>query len=221
MIVNALLSGARQGAEGDDPPLPRSIMGRLLLIVQSQPDPGGQSVAAVIVTLAFLWVAGFFFGSVAIAGYEPPTPKRQRDRLYAGPRMTRSGPTDLPWMTHEPYRRKQCRTCHLPERAFVIEREGTELCKQCHEAFFDKLEQLAFIHGPLAVGQCKMCHNPHESPYPALTPAPQPELCRPCHELEALLLNPRHADKSERCDSCHNPHGGDARFQLREKDLSK
>lgn len=99
----------------------------------------------------------------------------------------------------------------------MIERPVRVLCVRCHEAFLEDLEQRSFLHGPVAVGQCTMCHHPHESPYLKLLQRPQPKLCQTCHGVAEMRLNPRHIEtETDSCGRCHNPHGEDRRFLLRE-----
>jgi predicted CXXCH cytochrome family protein len=63
------------------------------------------------------------------------------------------------------------------------------------------------VHGPVAVGDCRVCHVPHSSVEPHLLAAPAPRLCSTCHEK--LYTCPAAGEMAtSRCDSCHEPHGG-------------
>ena len=64
-----------------------------------------------------------------------------------------------------------------------------------------------FVHGPVAVGDCRVCHVPHSSVEPSLLAAPAPRLCSGCHDR--LYTCPAAGELSTAaCVACHEPHGG-------------
>lgn len=123
---------------------------------------------------------------------------------------------------HAPYEEGDCSYCHQTEeggRRFAGAVELNEpvqtLCVGCHD---DKTSdalatEYAWVHGPVAAGQCTGCHSPHQSIYPSLLKAsPGPALCLRCHEASRLNETPPHAKpKTLPCLDCHGAHGSDSR----------
>ena len=125
------------------------------------------------------------------------------------------GPT---WYVHEP--RKDCTTCHGKRgqrrsraRAFLVS-PVPQLCYSCHE---DHVVKGPNVHGPVAVGQCLFCHNPHKSQVKYLLKGPVPELCYLCHDEEAAESIPAHFVRElSACTDCHYPHASLERPLLKE-----
>ena len=64
-----------------------------------------------------------------------------------------------------------------------------------------------FVHGPVAVQVCVMCHK--QTGKHAFKLAEQGQnLCYLCHEK----MGPKHG---KACITCHDPHGSDREFQLK------
>ena len=97
-----------------------------------------------------------------------------------------------------------CRRCHS---SFSNQLKGSveELCKQCHTR--DKFPE-GKLHGPLNVGKCTACHDPHRSSQGHLVRLPVPELCMQCHEKKLTFqrIEQHIEDKGSACVRCHNPH---------------
>jgi predicted CXXCH cytochrome family protein len=77
----------------------------------------------------------------------------------------------------------------------------------------------AFVHGPVAVGACIVCHKPHSSSEPKLLVQDAKSLCLTCHaEVQAKGEEGMHMHGAleQGCTRCHDPHASDHRFQLRE-----
>ncbi len=108
-----------------------------------------------------------------------------------------------------------------------------QLCDECH---FDKVEAYKknkFVHGPVGVGLCLLCHDPHASSQPAQLLAPTNTLCAGCHDTVikkgdhvvrgvsgqghplAAPVDPSDPGKSLTCGSCHDPHGGQSQALFR------
>jgi predicted CXXCH cytochrome family protein len=71
-------------------------------------------------------------------------------------------------------------------------------------------------HPPIAEGACNECHSPHSSDNPFLaTEATTIELCAKCHEWQShsthpigeKIVDPRNANVTLQCLSCHRTHG--------------
>lgn len=121
------------------------------------------------------------------------------------------------WSVHEPV--KDCTQCHgqQPRRGFSSKVQLVagvpQLCHQCHDKFA-ALE--GWVHGPVAAGDCLLCHNPHRTRTEALLKKAIPELCYQCHETRAIHLIDKHGQPSHaHCTDCHEGHASKARSLLR------
>ena len=100
-----------------------------------------------------------------------------------------SGPTDDPaatWGLHEPL--KDCVACHgqqpkqsSPETSDVVA-AVPKLCLTCHEGHrsLDGWE-----HGPVATGDCLICHDPHNTKNESLLRKPNKLLVRKLRKLRS------------------------------------
>lgn len=110
----------------------------------------------------------------------------------------------------------ECSLCHGDTKALVI--PGKDMCVKCHSQVKEKR---AFIHGP-AVLDCIVCHDPHESKAPSLLKVIGNELCFACHyrqNREDAYKAEAHKEvegKEFLCLDCHDPHGGNDRFFVKE-----
>jgi len=124
------------------------------------------------------------------------------------------------WFVHEPWKNRKCNLCHrrleqaqwaLPELTAPV----PELCYDCHT---DHTVSAAFIfvHGPVAVGECLLCHNAHKSKIAGLLKKKEPELCYQCHETIKGVQIAGHPDEPiQQCTNCHDPHAGLTRMFLK------
>jgi predicted CXXCH cytochrome family protein len=87
------------------------------------------------------------------------------------------------------------------------------LCYNCHD---DYTSSASFVHGPVAVGQCVFCHNPHRSKIEHLLVASEPGLCYFCHDKNTIELIAAHSPKQlSPCTNCHNPHASSIKALLK------
>ena len=118
---------------------------------------------------------------------------------------------------------KNCSQCHTDGfDSDHLKVQPPDLCYSCHMDFHREKE---YLHGPLNVGECVFCHNPHQSVFIHLQQAPQPQLCYRCHLQESVATIPGHRERLEtRCTDCHDPHGSSGPGLLKpgweEKDVS-
>jgi predicted CXXCH cytochrome family protein len=146
------------------------------------------------------------------------------------PEMLEEGPVDAnaiesaqegqkpTWYVHEP--RKDCSICHgkRKQRSFSSQTYLTmpvpKLCYDCHT---DYTLSESYVHGPVAVGQCLFCHNPHKSKIEHLLIAPEPGLCYQCHDIDTIELIAAHLNKQlSACTDCHYAHAGSVKALLKE-----
>lgn len=129
------------------------------------------------------------------------------------------------WYVHEPTRdRTLCWTlCHTRRgkrrtsiQSFLLA-PVPQLCFKCHT---DDTASAAFVHGPVAVGQCLFCHDHHRSRVKHLLKHPEPDLCYVCHDADAIAAIPPHsAGQPSVCTDCHNPHSSSVKALLKDAAL--
>ncbi|UCG59002.1 MAG: hypothetical protein JSU70_05735, partial [Phycisphaerales bacterium] len=120
------------------------------------------------------------------------------------------------WGRHEPL--KSCVPCHgdqsehmLPETLHLVA-PVPQLCYVCHEDY-GALE--GWVHGPVATGDCMLCHESHKANNKSLLRKPIPDLCHQCHETKTLHLVANHSDESyAHCGDCHEAHASPGRILL-------
>jgi len=125
------------------------------------------------------------------------------------------------WYIHQP--RRDCTFCHDKSRQRVFSSQTylikpvPELCYECHA---DYTTSTSYVHGPVAVGQCLLCHNPHRSRIEHLLKEPTPQLCYVCHNIDTVKLIPAHLIKEQfACTDCHNAHTSSIKYLLKEASL--
>jgi len=114
---------------------------------------------------------------------------------------------------------QECLSCHGRDGgSFSADvRTGAVLCYQCHDEFEGK----RYLHGPLAVGACDSCHDPHGGIGPNHLRAEEVKLCRSCHDDGEVLghRGGRQALADGSCSACHDPHQSDGRFLTKQASL--
>jgi predicted CXXCH cytochrome family protein len=161
----------------------------------------------------------FFFDGV------PPLRTETPEAQAAGLKDSRAAdkaPASL-WRTHEPV--KNCTVCHGEQRRAGSARkvqlvaEVPQLCYNCHKEYS---ALAAWVHGPVATGNCLLCHEPHKAKNESLLRKPVPELCFQCHEEQAIRQIKNHAEASyARCIDCHEGHASTTRGLLRQTFLDR
>ena len=122
------------------------------------------------------------------------------------------------WFVHEPWKNRDCKVCHnqLEENQWALPKltaPEPELCYQCHT---DYPATQPYVHGPVAVGECLLCHEAHKSKMAGLLKEKEPELCYQCHEtIEAAQISGHPDEPIPQCTKCHDPHAGLTRMLLK------
>jgi len=95
-------------------------------------------------------------------------------------------------------------------------KEVSCITSKCHA----DLEKNKFIHGPVAAGECEICHgespkhvkNPSKNKFKVISDVSK--LCYECHDkFPAKKLTHTPVADGE-CTACHSPHGSPYKFQL-------
>jgi predicted CXXCH cytochrome family protein len=82
------------------------------------------------------------------------------------------------------------------------------VCYECH----DNNNNKAYVHGPINMGICNVCHMVHGSNKPYLLMVNEDVLCDGCHDS----LMATHPDsKNKICTNCHDSHASDKEFHVR------
>ena len=149
----------------------------------------------------------------------PPLPAEGPETDVAGlnpdeaARISRTGG----WYVHEPL--NDCTQCHGSRRQRAFSRqvqlvaEVPQLCHNCHP---DCTGMEGWVHGPVATGECLLCHEQHKARNEFLLVKPAPDLCFECHEPEAVRQVENHAEESyARCNDCHEGHVGATKSLLK------
>lgn len=136
-----------------------------------------------------LWKGEVFHGESPLGGYE----------------RTSSG--------HRTGNRAQCLECHLKRDEMSSGNAGEPpvLCYGCH----DRIGEKRYIHGPLAVGDCLACHDPHGGFGSAHLRQEQTQLCGKCHNTRETLTARACNSSGKACVICHDPHQSDTRYLLK------
>jgi hypothetical protein len=93
---------------------------------------------------------------------------------------------------------------------FAAVGNADETCvAHCHT----RLSQGDFVHGPVAVKQCEVCHvsTGHHS-FVAISNVPA--TCNKCHDMQEQLGSFAHSTTAN-CTECHDPHSGTNKYQIR------
>ncbi|MDD5758643.1 MAG: cytochrome c3 family protein [Desulfobulbaceae bacterium] len=114
---------------------------------------------------------------------------------------------------HRPWAEKNCTGCHNFQTESRLRLPKNELCGLCHK----NLIQGKNVHGPVAVGACLACHDPHFSANPSLLKKSLATICFKCHKEKRLAagMHDKIISRGMLCVDCHNPHSGNMRYFLK------
>lgn len=111
---------------------------------------------------------------------------------------------------HGPYEARMCDACHL-RATNTLSLPIEELCFKCHALDIRK----KYLHGPVGVGGCRVCHEPHGSGRPFLLVSEPQKFCFYCHDEKMVSGNEVHKGVDAPCTACHDAHSSDSRFLLK------
>ena len=76
----------------------------------------------------------------------------------------------------------------------------------CHDSF----EAKEYLHGPVALGECTVCHKPDDiAKHTFKFARAGNDLCLNCHLEQTAGKNVHKPVKEGSCVKCHNPHSSD------------
>jgi predicted CXXCH cytochrome family protein len=154
----------------------------------------------------------FFFDGVPDPNAPPPDLATLEITREDGTVIERDKP--IVWHYHTPYENRNCFDCHDRDAGFDLSDAGSALCQQCHDTYFE-LRPDDWMHGPIQVEGCALCHEPHRSEYPGVLKAAQPDICFRCHDPNLFERSAFHAALEDRtCSRCHDPHSTGNRLLL-------
>jgi predicted CXXCH cytochrome family protein len=100
---------------------------------------------------------------------------------------------------------KSCSSCHnphaSPQQDHLLADRADKLCVTCHKEMKQQLASSQFLHGPVRVGNCSACHDPHGVLFSGLLDISFPltfytrfdvkkyDLCFTCHEADVVLTS--------------------------------
>jgi predicted CXXCH cytochrome family protein len=150
-------------------------------------DPNGQSFTSVVTS------GGTVYESIPVIPEIPKTPEELA-------LLSESHSSKHKFL-------RDCAKCHAGSMSSgrrELRKSMPGLCYSCHKDFSNKGD---FLHGPLNVGACIICHDPHQSKYVNLQKDPQPKLCYRCHTRQEIRSIVDHEKILElKCTNCHDPH---------------
>lgn len=119
----------------------------------------------------------------------------------------------IPHSLHPPYHDGNCTECHESKFSQKMKGPMNTVCFSCHDDFLAKAK---IKHQPADTGDCRSCHDPHESLNKKLLLRTGKAMCLECHDDPLAQGKVRHqAVESGDCLDCHNPHASDVKGLLK------
>lgn len=122
--------------------------------------------------------------------------------------------SDTPSRGESPDATEEVKDEKLPAEEDKIRTDYDQNCLRsgCHA----RLLEASWVHGPVAVGACEMCHEPKgQTREHTFQPSrPKEGFCAFCHELPKPQESVHQAVSDHDCTGCHDPHGGANRALL-------
>jgi predicted CXXCH cytochrome family protein len=120
-----------------------------------------------------------------------------------------------PYTFHKGENEERCQECHQMRLTKAELETGMEKsCLKCHMALTGSL----YVHGPVNVGICTVCHDPESKPNKYQVLGGDDVLCYGCHEdrkkidhAKKLMHGPVGAGL---CTVCHDSHSSPFQYQL-------
>jgi predicted CXXCH cytochrome family protein len=105
----------------------------------------------------------------------------------------------------------ECTACHEKgAEPIAYDTDLSTVCGRCHSADFSARH----VHGPVAMGMCSSCHDPHGSTFESFLRMEQADLCIDCHN-QPITAGHRERAGEDACMKCHDPHESEKRFLIK------
>jgi predicted CXXCH cytochrome family protein len=104
----------------------------------------------------------------------------------------------------------ECTACHEGTEPIAYDTDLSTVCGRCHSADFSARH----VHGPVAMGMCSACHDPHGSTYESFLRMEQADLCIDCHN-QPITSGHRSTAGETACLECHDPHESEKQFLVK------
>lgn len=94
--------------------------------------------------------------------------------------------------------------------------DAKETCitEKCHSG----MGKEKYVHGPIAVGECLMCHN-KIGQHKFIPITGSEKLCYKCHPDRIDTTKEVHKQINSNCTSCHSPHQSSYKYQLKKEKM--
>ena len=106
----------------------------------------------------------------------------------------------------------QCKSCHDPLAPPDPGVNVSALCYECHSTY----DERSSVHGPVGMGLCSVCHDPHGAVGSNFLRMDPEDLCTYCHNQPVTLDHSKRA-VDRPCLECHDPHGARRKYNLKSK----
>lgn len=154
---------------------------------------------------------GNFFGSLSLAEGAHELKIKSGDKtleigLTVDPKAGKGS-----YVYHDSVEVNKCQACHDEGAAQPTrDTDVSAICQRCHSRYDTKKH----VHGPVAMGLCSACHDPHGSVNGSFLRMEVMDLCQDCHNEP---ITKAHSERSggKPCLQCHNPHESDKPFQIK------
>jgi predicted CXXCH cytochrome family protein len=173
--------------------------------------------AALAAALPALLAAGLLSGCDATSRHKVLTyffdgvPPLETANAQPAPGAPTPIPGPVSFQEHGPFAAKLCGACHSETQGNTLVAPRDQLCERCHTLKLDK----AYVHGPVAAGECLVCHDPHSSPYRPLLVSQSDRFCLECHDPKDIANSAGHANLEEPCTTCHDAHMSNQKYLLK------
>jgi predicted CXXCH cytochrome family protein len=120
-----------------------------------------------------------------------------------------------PYTFHTPDSESRCQQCHqMGLTKAEIDTGMEKSCLRCHKNLTENL----FVHGPVSVGICTVCHDPDSTPNKYKVQENDDVLCYGCHTDRKAIDDKKKSLHgpvgAKMCAVCHDPHSSPFEFQL-------
>lgn len=211
LMVFSLVLARSAGALEIIAPQPDTVLGEGKVIViglapkaeKGKADFGGQSTSFKVKDGSFVVALNLPAGQQEVAftvGSETAKIKWKID-----PGSKKAG-----YRYHPGIENEKCTSCHAEGVKLDREEPVAATCGRCHKP----MDKTPVVHGPVAMGLCAACHDPHGSKEGKALRSAVLALCQDCHNQPVTETHRKNAGDSV-CTKCHDPHGSAKPYMIK------